>query len=199
MPKLLHVAIILIATQVFAGCAPVLIGGAAAGMMLVHDRRTAGSVLDDEGIELNVINALYAENLISDLSHINVTSYNGVVLLTGETRTEAGKRKAENITRNTTRVKKVVNEIALAAPSSLTSRSSDSMLTTKVKVQLLKIRGHRGFDPTRVKVVTERGIVYLLGLVTPEEATAATETAREIRGVQRVVKVFELVTITDIN
>ncbi len=183
---------LVLGSATLAGCAPVLIGGAAAGVMVIHDRRSAGAVLDDEGLELDIINALYAENLVSDQSHINVTSYNGVVLLTGETPTEAGKTKAQTIAKNFRKTRKVINELITAAPSSMTARTSDTLLTGKVKVRLTHVDG-QSFDPTRVKVVTERGNVYLMGIVSQQEALAAAEAAREVRGVQRVIKVFEIV------
>lgn len=172
-----------------AGCAPVVVGGAAAtGAAMVHDRRSAGTVIDDQTIEFQALGDLHADKELYKQAHINVTSYNKVALLTGEAPTEELKKRAAEIVRGNAKVRRVHNEITLAAPSSFTSRSADTLLTGKVKAAMV---GIKDFDPTRVKVVTENGVVYLLGLVTRAEAEAATEAARTTSGVQRVVRIFE--------
>lgn len=173
-----------------AGCAPVIVAGGAAGVAVVHDRRTAGTVLDDQTIEFQALGDLHADKELYRQAHINITSYNRVALLTGEAPTEELKKRAAEIVRGIEKVRRVHNEIALAAPSSFTSRSADTLLTGRVKAAMV---GIKDFDPTRVKVVTENGVVYLLGLVTRAEAEAATEAARTTSGVQRVVRIFEYV------
>lgn len=183
--------LILVAPLLLSGCAPLVVGGAAAtGVSVVHDRRTAGALIEDQAIELRVKSALKKEPGMSDQTHINVTSYNGVVLLSGEAPTEALRRRAAEIARRTDKVRRVHNELTLAAPSAMMVRSSDALITTKVKAELFKIK-IKGFDPSRVKVVTENGTVFLMGLVTRAEAEAAVAVARQVSGVQRIVKLFE--------
>lgn len=173
-----------------SGCAPaVVVGGAATTASVMHDRRTTGSIVEDQAIEVRVKTALRKQG-IQKTAHVNVTSYNGLVLLTGEAPEEALRSRAAEIARETREVRRVHNEITLAAPSSVMTRSSDLWLTTKVKTAMLKVDVDK-FDPTRVKVVAENGTVYLMGLVTRREASAATEQAQRIGGVQRIVKLFE--------
>lgn len=175
-----------------SGCAPLVIGAAAVGgASIAHDRRTTGTIVDDQAIEAKTIAALYKEPDLMKQSHINVTSYNNIVLLSGETPTEALRTRAGEITKGIEQVRRVYNELIIAAPSSYINRSSDSWLTAQVKAHLVEIRDIKGFDPTRVKVVSENGTVYLMGLVTRQEGNAAAESAREVGGVQRVVKLFE--------
>lgn len=175
------------------GCAPLVVGGAATGAAVAHDRRTPGTVIEDQTIEFKAYSALRkAEDLYSQ-SHINVTSYNMIVLLSGETPTEQYKQRAYEIVSDVDRVRRVYNELTVAAPSAIMSRSSDTMITAKVKTSLFNIKGLEGFDPTRVKVVTENGTVYLMGLLTRAEGDATAEKARTIGGVQRVVKLFEYI------
>jgi osmotically-inducible protein OsmY len=133
---------------------------------------------------------LKGETQLYNESHLNVTSYNGVVLVTGEVPTEALRERVTDIVRNVDKVRTLHNEVILAAPSSLMARSSDAVLTGKIKARLI---GEKGFDSTRVKVVSEGGAVYLMGLVTRDEAEIATEIARTTDGVQRVVRIFEYV------
>lgn len=175
------------------GCAEMLAGGAAIGASAVHDRRSAGTVMDDEGIEWKALGELRSDGELWDQTHINVTSFNRAVLLTGEAPTEELRARAEQRMKGLPGVTRVYNEIAIAAPSSYLSRSSDTVITGKVKTSFLGIKDIEGFDPTRVKVVTERGVVYLLGLVTRAEADAVTEKARQVGGVQRVVRLLEYI------
>jgi osmotically-inducible protein OsmY len=175
------------------GCAGVVIGGAAAGATVAHDRRTSGAMYDDEVIELNAGSAIRQNKELADRIHINITSYNKIVLLTGEAPTEDLRRQAEEAVRGVSKVRRIYNEMTVAAPSSMMSRSSDTVITGSVKTALLGIEDHEGFDALHVKVVTENGTVYLMGLVTREEGNAAAEAARQVSGVQRVVKLFEYV------
>jgi len=175
-----------------SGCAPVVVGGAATTATVAHDRRTTGSVVEDQAIELRIKNSLSEDAEIDRLAHINVTSYDGIVLLSGEAPSEALRTRAGQIAREAEKVRRVHNEIQLAAPSSMMTRSSDSWITTKVKSSLFGVK-IEGFDPTSVKVVTENGTVFLMGLVNQAEAAAATEQARQVSGVQRIVKLFEYI------
>lgn len=170
------------------GCAAVVVGGAATGVAVAHDRRTAGTIVDDETIEVKALGALNADKEIRDQTHLNVTSYNSVVLMTGETPTQQLGQRAYQIVSGLDKVKKVHNETVVAPPSSLGSRSNDALLTGKVKARMIATKG---FDSTLVKVVSERGVVYLLGLVSQGEGSLAGEIARQTEGVQKVVKLFE--------
>ncbi|WP_455235390.1 BON domain-containing protein [Thiogranum longum] len=181
------------ATLASSGCAPVVVvGGAATAGSVAHDRRTTGSVVEDQAIKMRIHNALNEDSEIDAQTHINVSSFNGIALLTGEAPTEALKNRAGEIARNAEKVRRLHNEIQIAAPSSMMTRSSDSWITTKVKTSLVGIK-LEDFDPSRVKVVTENGTVFLLGLVTHAEAGQVTEKAREVSGVQRIVKLFEYI------
>ena len=178
------------APLLLGGCVAAVATGAAAGASMIHDRRTAGTVIEDKGIELKAANDLYEDKAVWDKCHINVTSYNEVVLVTGEAPTEALREQVIEKIRAIPKVRHIYNEIAISAPSSFISRSSDTLITAKVKTALFEIKD---FDPTRVKVVTERGVVYLMGLVTRQEGDLATNAARRVGGVQKVVKMFEYI------
>ncbi len=167
-----------------AGCAGAAAGGVASTAVVAHDTRTTGTFVEDQAIELKALRRLSGHDQV----HVNVTSYNTVVLVTGEAPTEELRHEVIDIVRNIEKVRRVHDEITLAAPSSVTARTSDTILTGKVKAQLF---GIKDFDATRVKVVTEKGVVYLLGLLTREEAERVTDVARRVGGVQRVVKLFE--------
>ncbi|MCH9670995.1 MAG: BON domain-containing protein [Gammaproteobacteria bacterium] len=188
---LLGAIVVLCATQL-SGCTAVAIGAvgaaAATGGTVAHDRRTAGTFVDDELIEWKVADALKKDVEVGQQSHINVTSYNNIVLLTGEVPTESLRARAQDHASGVAKVRLVHNELAVAAPSSLLSRSSDSVITGKVKTILFT---DQTLPASRVKVVTESGTVYLLGLVSRAESDWATQRVRTVSGVQRVVKLFE--------
>ncbi|NMF87507.1 BON domain-containing protein [Aromatoleum petrolei] len=171
------------------GCFPLVAGGVGAGAAMVADRRTSGAYVEDEGIEWRTASAL--KDRLGDAVHINVTSFNRNVLLTGEAPTEAHRAEAERVASGIANVKGIVNEIQVAGISSLTSRGNDSLLTSKVKARFVD---SAQFSANHVKVVTEAGTVFLLGIVTRREADAATEVARRTDGVRKVVKVFEYIT-----
>lgn len=158
------------------------------GCFAVYDRRAFNTVLDDQSIELKASAALRNDQELHESTHINVTSYNGVVLLTGEAPSEELKEKAAELVKPIPDIKQIYNEVDILAPSSLVSRSRDSWITTKVKT---KMTAKKGLNPSRIKVVTERGTVYLMGLVTPEEAERAAAVTSHTGGTQRVVKIFE--------
>lgn len=170
-----------------AGCVPVMIAGAAGGAaMVATDRRTTGAQVDDESIELKIVTR--ANELYGDRIHLNVTSFNGVVLLTGEAPDQGAWASLGNLAKGTEKVRVVHNELVVAPPSELGSRSNDAFITSKVKARMLEAAK---FPPNAVKVVTERGVVYLMGIVSRAEGQAAGEVAATTEGVQRVVKVFE--------
>jgi osmotically-inducible protein OsmY len=184
------VGLLLAATAALQGCAEALIvGGVAVGVMIAADRRQTEVMFADQGIEFTAGSRI--DDALKGQGHVNVTSYNYTVLLTGEVPTAQARAEAENAASGVRNVKTVVNELQIAGTSSTASRSNDAYVTSKVKSNFL---GNGKFKPTDIKVVTEAGVVYLLGLVTREEADAATEVARGTAGVQKVVRVFEYVT-----
>jgi osmotically-inducible protein OsmY len=173
---------------VLQGCiAAAAVGGAAAGgYLLGEDRRPAAVMTDDEGIELR------AQNRVTEKfpnAHINTTSYNKLVLLSGEVPNDSAKAEAERIVRGIEGVRGTYNELTVGPPTPLSARANDSYITSKVKTRFLD---GRRFNPVHVKVVTEAGTVYLMGLVKRGEADDATELARTTTGVQRVVRLFEI-------
>ena len=170
-------------------CVPLVIGGAAAGGSLVAtDRRTSGAQLEDEGIELRGISRIRSS--LGERGHINLTSYNRQVLLTGEVPTAQDKQLVEQIVSRVENVTSVVNELAVAGNASLSQRSADTLVTGRVKAQLIDAPD---LFSNAFKVVTERGTTYLMGRVTQREADRATNVVRGTSGVQKVVRIFEVI------
>ena len=159
------------------------------GAFVATDRRTSGAQLEDEGIELRANNRIGQS--MSENAHINVTSYNRQVLLTGEVPTAADQQKLQDLVLKVENVRSVVNEVAVLGPSSLSQRSSDTLVTGKVKATLVDAKD---VQSNTFKVITERGTVYLMGRVSLREANRATELARSVSGVQKVVRVFDILT-----
>jgi osmotically-inducible protein OsmY len=177
-----------------SACAPLIIGGAAVGAMVAVDRRTSGTQVDDEAIELKGSTRL--REAFGDRAHINVTSYNRQVLLTGEVPNEQAKRQAEQIVSRVDNVRGIVNELAVLPASSLGQRSNDVLVSGKVKASLID---EKDLYVGAFKVVTERGVVYLMGRVTQHEADKATQISRTIGGVQRVVRIFDVISEDDLR
>jgi len=171
-----------------SACAPVIVGGAVAGSLVAVDRRTSGAQLEDEGIELRAASRIQ-ENL-GDRVHINITSYNRQVLLTGEVPSAQDKQLAEQVVSRVENVRTIVNELGVMGNTSFTQRSSDSLTTGKVKAGLVDARD---LYASAYKVVTERGVTYLMGRVTQREADRGTDVARSTSGVQKVVRIFEII------
>lgn len=167
-------------------CVPVVVGGAAAGGAMAADRRTAGIYVEDENIELKAVKKM--ETNLGEDAHVNVTSYNRNVLLTGEVPVADSKTKAESLVKEINNTRAITNEIVVGPKSSIGSRSNDAYLTSKVKTKFVT---ENKFAANLVKVVTENSVVYLLGIVTKAEGDAAVEIARNTDGVTKVVKVFE--------
>lgn len=178
-----------LAATVLAGCAAVLVGGAVGTAMMVVDRRTAGTQLEDQNIEIKSLTRI--REAVGERGHISTTSYNRTVLLTGEVPSEADRSAVEQAVGRIENVRATVNELAVMGASSLTSRSNDAILTSKIKASLIDAKD---VQAGAFKVVTERGVVYLMGRVTEREANRATDLARGVAGVQKVVKVFEILT-----
>ena len=171
-----------------SACAPLIVGGAVVGGLVATDRRTSGAQLEDEGIELRA--ASRVREALGDRAHVNVTSYNRQVLLTGEVPSEQAKQQVEQIVSRVENVRAIVNELAVMGNSTLGQRSSDTLVTGKVRASLVDAKD---LYANAFKVVTERGTTYLMGRVTQREADRATAIARTVGGVQKVVRIFELI------
>jgi osmotically-inducible protein OsmY len=172
------------------GCAPVAVVGVAAGASAAHDRRSLGAIIDDQNIELKAKSKINGDSTIKDLVHINVVSMNGIVLLTGEAATPEARDQVLTQVRSVNGVRRITNEMRITEPSSFGSRSLDALITSAVKSRMLV---SPDFDPTRIKVVTENSVVYLMGLVTHAEGDQAVTLTTSIDGVTGVVKVFEYI------
>ena len=170
------------------GCAPLVVGGAmVGGGMMAIDRRTSGAQVEDQAIELKAVARVRD---LAILGNVSTTAYNRMVLLTGEVPSEADRNTVEQAISRIENVLSVVNELAVAGNSSLTARSSDSIISAKVKATFIDAAD---VQANAMKVVTERGVVYLMGRVTEREAARASDLARTVSGVQKVVRVFELI------
>jgi osmotically-inducible protein OsmY len=177
------------ASMLLSGCVPLLVAGAVGGTALVAtDRRSVGAQADDEAIELKIGNNIGTG--YGDRVHVNVTSYNGIVLLTGEVPAPELLTTITQIARTTAKVRTVHNELTVGPVSSVGSRTNDSYITSKVKARFVEANK---FAPNHVKVVTERQVVYMMGLVRHDEADTATQIAATTSGVIRVVKLFEYI------
>jgi len=174
--------------QLLQGCAAIAVGGIAGTVVMSEDRRTVGTITEDTAIELKASSRIRQK--LKEGVHINATSYNRMLLLTGEVPDAAAREEAERIARGVENVRGVYNELVVSGVSSYTVRSNDSVITTKVKSRILDSKSVNGIH---VKVVTENSVVYLMGLVKKEEANDATEIARTTSGVQKVVRVFEYI------
>jgi osmotically-inducible protein OsmY len=175
-------------------CAPIIFGGAAMSALVATDRRTSGAQLEDEGIELRGAGRI--RESLGDRVHINVTSYNRQVLVTGEAPNARDKQLVEQIVSRVENVRSIVNEVAVLGSTTLTQRSSDAFITGKVKAGMLDAKD---LYSNAFKVVTERGTTYLMGLVTQREATRATDIARGTSGVLKVVRVFEIISEAELQ
>ena len=164
------------------------------GGMMATDRRTTGTQVEDEGIELRAVNRI--RETLGDRAHVNVTSFNRQVLLTGEVPTAQDRATVDQIVAGVNNVRSVVNDLAVMPSTSLGQRSNDVLITGKVRASFVDAKD---VFASAYKVVTERNVVYLMGLVTPREATRATEIARGVGGESKVVRVFEMITEDDLR
>ena len=185
MPRVALIALLLL-SALLSGCPAVMVTGAGAGVMAAEDRRTLGTITEDQSIEFKTGNEV--SERYKDRVHLNVTSYNRNVLLTGEVPTEDVKRGIERIAHSVANVRGVTNELTVGIPTTLSNRANDTYITSKVKARFVDAQR---FNPLHVKVITENGVVYLLGLVRPQEAKDAAQIARTTEGVKKVVTVFE--------
>ncbi|MDO8208717.1 MAG: BON domain-containing protein [Gallionella sp.] len=183
-----NILFILIISASLQGCFPVVAAGAGAGALMVQDRRTSGAYVEDAAIETKAFDRIGKQ--FKNTVHVNVTSYNRNVLISGEVPDETTKSQVERIITNIQNAGKIYNELVVAGQSSLTARSNDSLITSNVKMRFV---GDKRFSATSIKVVTENGTVYLMGIVNRAEALAASEVASGSKGVSRVVELFEYV------
>ncbi|MCV6610225.1 MAG: BON domain-containing protein [Amphritea sp.] len=187
MKRLLAVTL---ACVVMSGCSTVVSTLKEEPIQEDVENRTTGSYVEDEIIEIkaNVNISKASEELRS--SHVNVTSFNGVVLITGQVATDQSRLEAEQIVSQVRKVRRIHNELTVTSPTSTLTRASDTWITAKIKANML---GNENVDATRVKVVTENGVVYLMGLVTQVEADNAINLVRGVNGIQKIVKIFEYI------
>jgi osmotically-inducible protein OsmY len=185
-------AVATLLSTTLSGCAPLVVAGAAYGAAVVYDRRSADVVLDDEVIELQAKDAYLKNPDLSRHSSLRATSYAHTVLITGQAESAQVADRYARVVAQLPKVKQVYNEAEIGPNIGIGQVSKDTMLTSRAKLAIQSV-DVPGFDTLRVKVITENGVVYLMGLVTPEEADATAEKVRRVPGVQRVVKVFEYI------
>jgi osmotically-inducible protein OsmY len=183
--KLLCVPVIFSLLQ---GCAAVVAGGAASSVMMAQDRRTPGTIIEDKGIQLKCMRAINNYSEKNPDVHVDAVSYNNRVLLVGQVPSRQMRGDIEQSVKKVAKVKHVHNEIKVDAATPMLARSKDSWITTKIKGEMAVTQD---FNLTRVKVVTEDGIVYLMGLIKKDEEFVAVDIARHVKGVKKVVKIFE--------
>ncbi|MHB0972994.1 MAG: BON domain-containing protein [Thiobacillus sp.] len=187
MNKLIQMALIGAVVSQLGGCAAAVVGGAAVGTSVALDRRTAGVYVSDQEIELRAL-ARLRETFPQKTDNISATSYNRQVLLTGQVPDEATRSRATEVVKAIPDVRTVFNELTISGITSLTSDANDVAITSQVKARMLR---DENVPATKIKVVTEAGVVYLMGLVSRSEAEAATNIARTTSGVTKVVTLFE--------
>jgi osmotically-inducible protein OsmY len=178
----------LVIVAVMSGCAGVLVGSAATSAVVANDERTTGTFIEDQTIELKALDAIRSREHLKSQTHLSVTSYNQTVLVTGQAPTEELRKEAISLISQVEKVNRIFDEIEIGVPTTLATRSSDSLLTAKVKTKLFTLDG---FDATKVKVVTENAVVYLMGILSSSEADTAATAASFVGGVRKVVKLFE--------
>lgn len=187
MRMMIRVTLLVASMPLLQGCFPLAVTGVAGAALMASDRRTTGTYIEDESVEWKVIGRL-RERFPG--AHVNSTSFNRRVLLTGEVPNEDAKKQVEDAVRSIENVREVTNELQVAGASSLASRGNDVLVASNVKARMVN---NKKFSPLHVKVVSEAGVVYLMGLVSQDEGDAAVEIARTTSGVNRVVKVFEYI------
>ena len=171
-----------------AGCVTAAVGVVAVTTIdVVKDQRTMGTLLDDNIIEATIFKEMITDPMLDGTTHINTTVVNGIVLLTGEVSNNQQKFRAAEIANSYQGVDQVVNQLEVLGKSSFTSRTNDTLITAKVKTELIR---NKAVEASNIKVVTERGVVYLLGIVTPEQGDIAVSLAKQVGGVERIVKIF---------
>ena len=189
MKLLTTISLILFSAYLLSACTAAVVGGAVVGTSVVLDKRTTGDYVEDQNIKAKYTHLYYQDDELTEHTHINVTSYNRQLLITGEAPTEQQKQKLSKIANKIKNVRKYFNEVIISAPSSMSTRTNDSYLTSKIKTSIFTSMNE--LDGAQVKVVTENGSVFLMGLVTRKQANQITEITRTTNGVKRVIKLFE--------
>jgi osmotically-inducible protein OsmY len=188
----LHILIALVITSLLSGCAAVVVGAGTTGATVAHDRRTTGTYVEDKAILLKALQMRSQDEVLQKNSNISIEVYNLQILLTGQAIDADIVSRFRDKLLKIDRVKHVYNEVTVGAEGTWSEAAADTLLTSRVKVELFNV-GIQGFDPLRVKVTSSLGTVYLMGLLTPEEADAVVEKVRYISGVKRVVRLFEYI------
>jgi osmotically-inducible protein OsmY len=186
--RFLILTVILGTAALIQACAPVIVAGGATAAVVASDRRTVGAFVDDENIEIKARKLLTDDRNLGDDIHVNITSVNGNVLLSGEALTAEMRDQVVDHVRSVPGIRRVVNEINVAEPTAFATRVNDGWITTKVKSKLLNTEN---IQASHIKVVTENSVVYLMGLVKQEEGNIAAEATRTVGSIKRVVKLFE--------
>ena len=186
-PSLLFIILLCLMLQ---GCPAIIVGAAGGAALAAHDRRSAETILKDEQIESTATDKIYSDKKLEKKIHVNITSYNQVVLVTGEALTAELRDYAISLIQNIPQIKRIHNELVVSNLTSFGSRSADTLITSKIKSKMV---GAKGLDATRVKVVTENGRVFLMGLVTEKESGIAVNIARNVEDVKQVIKIFEII------
>ncbi len=186
-----RIVLLLLCVGFLSGCLALAGGAAVTGAAVAYDKRTTGTVIDDQGIEIKISHAIEEYEFINlnARAHIVIVSYNEIVLLVGQVASQAAKDKIGDIARDTEKVRKVYNELTVQEPTSIVTRSHDSWITTKIKTS----SGFNEINPLHTKVITENDVVYLMGIVSRDQADKLTDLARSTGGVTKVVRVFEYV------
>ncbi len=189
MKLLTNSIFILFSLYILSGCTAAVVGGAVAGTSVVLDKRTTGDYVEDQNIKAKFTRLYYQDKQLAEQTHINITSYNRQILITGEVPTEQDKQKLSHMANQIKNVRNHFNEVSINQPSSMSTRTNDSYLTSKIKTSIFTHMDE--LDGAQVKVVTESGSVFLMGLVTREQGNQITEITRTTNGVKRVIKLFE--------
>lgn len=189
MKSIAFILFFLIIANFLTGCTAAVVGGAVAGTSVALDKRTTGDLIEDQNIKTKFSHLYYEDKLLSEQTHVNVTSYNRQVLITGEAPTEQQKLQLSNIVNQIKNVRHHYNEVTIGQPSSYSIRSNDTYLTSKIKSAIFS--NMKELNGAQVKVVTENSSVFLMGLVTRNQGDQITEIARTTHGVKRVIKLFE--------
>lgn len=189
MKLLLISAFLLSSVWQLSGCTAAAVGGAVVGTSVALDKRTTGDYVEDQNIKTKFAHLYYQDKKLSDETHVNFTSYNRQVLITGEVLNSRQKEQLTEIARQIKNVRHIYNEAVVGIPTTMSSRADDSYITSKIKTSVF--RDLEELDGAQVKVVTENGVVFLMGLVNRKQADKITEIARTTRGVKKVIKLFE--------
>jgi osmotically-inducible protein OsmY len=189
MRTLTIVSLAFLIVSLLTGCTAAVVGGAVAGTSVALDNRTTGNFVEDQNIKTKFAHLYYSNKNLSEQTHVNYTSYNRQILITGEAPNEQMKQQLSSIAEQIKNVRHYYNEVVIAQPTSLSTRSNDTLLTSKIKTAVFT--NMKELDGAQVKVVTENGSVFLMGLVSREQGNKITEIARTTRGVKRVIKLFE--------